>query len=117
MLQFLKRSKGKTLNKTAKSIIGLYMKKKNIGELKSFEVDMEMRKLNVSFIPKYFNDVLSIEAINYSIVKDEKTQKSYLAFDSITSSNNWNDSKFKELIKNKRIEIPEKYSKFVALVA
>jgi len=117
MIKFLKRTKGLTLNKTAKSLIGLYLKKKNVGELKNFNIDMDTRKLNVSFIPKYLNEELTIEATNYSIEKDEKREKSYLTFDSIVTSDNWDDSQFKQLIKNKRIEIPQKYSKFIDLVA
>lgn len=117
MLKFLKRTKGATLNKTAKSVLGLYLKKKDIGELKEFTIDMEKRKLSVSFIPKYFNDELSVEATNYNILKDEKKQKSYLIFESIVTSDNWDDAQFRELIKNKRIEIPQKYSKLIDLVA
>ena len=117
MLKLLKRTKGLTLNKTAKSIIGLYLKKKNLGELKNFDIDMDTKTLNVSFIPKHFSDVLTIEATNYNITKDEKESKSYLTFESIKTSNNWDDSRFKQLIKNKRIEIPQKYSKFIDLVA
>jgi len=117
MLKFLKRTKGSTLNKTAKSIIGLYLKKKKLGELKNFEIDMENRKVNVSFIPKNFQEALTLEATDYNIEKDEKKQKSYLTFESIVTSGNWNDSQFKQMIKNKKIEIPEKYSKLVDLVA
>ena len=117
MLKFLKRAKGSTFNKTAKSIIGLYLKKKKLGELKNFEIDMEKRKVNLSFIPKNFQEALTLEATDYSIEKDEKKQKSYLTFESIVTSGNWDDSRFKQLIKNKRIEIPEKYSKLVDLVA
>jgi len=117
MLKLLKRTKGLSLNKTAKSIIGLYLKKKNLGELKQFDIDVNTKTLNVSFLPKYFSDTLTIEATNYNIVKDEQKGKSYLTFDSIKTSNNWDDSRFKQLVKDKRIEIPEKYSKFMELVA
>jgi hypothetical protein len=116
MLKFLKRAKGSTLNTTAKSIIGLYLKKKKLGELKNFEIDMENRKVNLSFIPKNFEEALTIEATDYSIEIDEKKQKSYLTFSSIVTSDNWDNSRFKELMKNKKIEIPEKYSKLVDLV-
>jgi hypothetical protein len=117
MLRLLKRTKGITLNKTAKSIISLYLKKKNIGELKDFSIDMATKKLSVSFVPKYFNDILDIEAVGYNIIKDAKKEKSYLTFDSIKTSNNWDNSNFNKLIKDKKIEIPEKYSKLVDLVA
>jgi len=117
MLKFLKRTKGKTLNKTAQSIIGLYLKKKNLGELKKFDINMETRELNISFIPTYFSDELTIQAVDYNIIKDEKSEKSYLTFDSITTSNNWDNSRFQKLIRDKKIEIPEKYSKLVDLVA
>jgi len=117
MLRLLKLTKGGTLNKTAKSMIGLYLKKKDLGELKNFSIDMATKELNVSFIPKYFNDEITIQAIDYNIQKDEKTQKSYLTFASITTSNNWDNSNFKRLIKDKKIEIPEKYSKLLSLIA
>ena len=117
MLKLLKLSKGLTLNKTAKSIIGLYMKKKDLGELRNFTIDMEKKELNISFVPKYFNDELSVQAIDYNIIKDTNKQKSYLTFESITTSNNWDNSNFNKLIKDKKIEIPEKYSKLLSLVA
>jgi len=117
MLKFLKRTKGKTLNKTAQSILGLYLKKKDLGELKNFDINMDTRELNISFLPKHFNDTLTIQATNYNIMKDEKNGKNYLTFDSITTSNNWDNSRFQKLIKNRRIKIPEKYYKLVELVA
>jgi hypothetical protein len=117
MLRLLKRTKGITLNKTAKSIISLYLKKKNIGELKDFNIDMSNKRLTVSFTPKYFNETLNIETTGYNIVKDSKKMKSYLTFDSIKTSDNWDNSNFNKLIKDKRIEIPKKYSKLIDLVA
>ena len=116
MLKFLKNPKGKIFNSTAKSMIGMYLKKKKIGELKEFSIDMATRKLNVSFIPTHFGEVLSIEAVNYNIVKDTLQQKNYLTFESIKTSGNWNDSRFKQMVKSKRIEIPEKYSSLVSKV-
>ena len=116
MLKLFKRTKGLTLNKTAKSIIGLYLKKKDLGELKSFTIDMDTKTLKVSFIPKYFTEAISIDANNYNIIKDNITNKSYLTFESIKTSSNWDDSNFQQLIKNKRIEIPQKYSKLIDLV-
>ena len=116
MLRLLKRTKGSMLGKTAKGIVGVYMKKKNLGKLEDFDIDMSEKKLNISFTPKYFSEVLTIEAREYNIVRDEKKQKNYLTFDSIETSGNWDNSEFKKLIKNKRIEIPEKYKKFIDLV-
>jgi len=117
MLRLLKLSKGLTLNKTAKGIVGMYMKKKNLGELKNFSIDMATKELNIAFVPKYFNDEITVQAIDYNIQKDEKAQKSYLTFESIRTSNNWDNSNFKRLIKDKKIEIPEKYSKLLSLIA
>ena len=117
MLRLLKLSKGLTLNKTAKSIVGMYMKKKDLGELKNFTIDMQKKELNISFVPKHFNDELTVQALDYNIRNDEKTQKSYLTFESISTSNNWDNSNFKKLIKDKKIEIPEKYSKLLSLIA
>jgi hypothetical protein len=116
MLKLLKKTKGKALNKTAKSMIGLYLKKKNIGELKDFSIDMDEKKFNVSFIPKHFGEVLSVEAVNYNIIKDEVKQKNYLTFESINTFGNWDDSRFKKMIKSKSIEIPQKYSKLIDMV-
>ena len=116
MLRLLKGTKGSMLGKTAKGIVGVYMKKKNFGKLEDFDIDMSEKKLNISFTPKYFSEVLTIEAREYNIVRDEKKQKNYLTFDSIETSGNWDNSEFKKLIKNKRIEIPEKYKKFIDLV-
>ncbi len=113
MLRFLKNSKGTILNNTAKSMVGLYLKKKKIGELKDFSIDMNSKKLFISFIPRHFGEVLSVEAVNYNIVKDTLQQKSYLTFESINTSGNWDDSHFREMIKSKRIEIPQKYSSLV----
>jgi len=116
MFNLLQRAKGLALNKTATTILDFYVKKKNLGELKSFDIEMSTKTLSVSFIPKNFTEALVIEAKNYNIVKDEKLQKNYLTFDSITTSDNWDNSRFNQLIKDKRIEIPEKYSKYIALV-
>ncbi len=116
MLRFLKKTKGGTFSKAAHSIVGYYLKKKQIGELKAFSIDTNTKTLSISFIPKFFTEVLTIEATNYNILKNEKSQKSYLTFDKITTSNNWNDARFRALIKDKKIEIPAKYSKFINLI-
>ena len=117
MLQLLKRTKGKTLNKVGKSMISVYMKKKNIGDLKDFGINMETKMLTVSFVPTYFSEEVRVEVARYNIIQDKLNNKNYLSFDSINTSKNWNDSKFKKLIKKNKIEIPEKYSKFIDLVA
>ena len=116
MLRFLTKAKGQTFSKTAHKIVGYYLKKKQIGELKAFSIDTATRKLSISFIPKFFTEVLIIEATNYNILKDVQRGKNYLTFDNITTSNNWNDSRFKALIKDRKIEIPAKYSKFINLI-
>ncbi len=116
MLSFLRKTKGQTFSKAADKMIRYYLKKKQIGELKAFSIDTDSRKLTISFIPKFFTDVLTIEASNYNIFKDAQKNKSYLTFDNIITSNNWNDSRFKGLIKDKKIEIPAKYSKFINLI-
>ena len=51
--------------------------------------------------------------MNYHIVKDVMQKKNYLTFESINTSGNWDDSRFKQMIKSKRIEIPAKYSGLV----
>ena len=116
MLRFLTKTKGQTFSKAAHKIVGYYLKKKQIGELKAFSIDTTSKKLIISFVPRFFTDVLTIEAKNYNILKDAQRGKNYLTFDNITTSNNWNDSRFKALIKDRKIEIPAKYSKFINLI-
>ncbi len=116
MLRLFKKAKGETFSKAAHKMISYYLKKQNIGELKGFNIDNSTKTLSISFIPKFFTEVLTIEATNYNIVKDVQQGKSYLTFDNITTSKNWNDDRFKGLIKNKKIEIPDKYSKFINLI-
>ena len=116
MLRLLEKAKGETFSKAANKMVEYYLKKKNIGELKGFTIDNSTKTLTISFIPKFFTEVLTIEATNYNILKDAQQGKSYLAFENITTSKNWNDARFKGLIKNKKIEIPDKYSKFINLI-
>ena len=80
MLRLLKMTKSGTLNKTAKGIIGLYLKRKDLGELKNFTINMATKELNIAFIPKYFTDEITVQAVDYNIQKDEKKQKNYLTF-------------------------------------
>ena len=114
MLRLIAKAKGQTFSKAAHKMVEYYLKKKQIGELKEFNIDTNTRTLTISFTPKFFKEVLTIQATNYNILKGE--DKSYLTFDKITTSKNWNDARFKSLIKERKIEIPAKYAKFINLI-
>ena len=46
MFNLLQRAKGLALNKTATTILDFYVKKKNLGELKSFDIEMSTKTLS-----------------------------------------------------------------------
>jgi sporulation protein YlmC with PRC-barrel domain len=115
MFKFLKSQKESLLSNSIKQVIILYLKRKNLGELKEFRVDLKKRNIHLTLLLRKEHKPLEIVVTNYNFIKKEG--KGYFTFDSIKTSRDWNSDALEKIIgsEDRQIEVPNKYVKVIEM--
>ncbi|SRR5690606_27402257 len=87
----------------------------DLGELKEFDMDTVNKNINVKINLIGEPDTFQLNIYGYEFT--ERNGKTFMEIKDIHASKKWMNIAFRKYIKNKMIEIPEAYSKWVEYIA
>jgi len=111
----LKQLKKSAISSSIKKVITSYLKRKNLGELKTFKLNSKKRNIQLNLLLRKETKTIEIIINNYNFIKEK--EKGYFTFDSIKTSRDWNSKALEKIIgsEDKKIKIPDKYVKIVEM--
>lgn len=106
--------KNELLSFVARAAIDFYLQNKGYGELKEFSINNKTKKFFFKTKLKGEERFLSVIVNRYDIIKEDG--KYFFVAKGITTDREWLNIAAKDFLEEKKIEIPTRYSLFIAAV-